>query len=112
MMYKVPLTNSPNQTFQCTIPVNQTNIDFNFNIWYNEKAKYWCLSLSNYKTGEVYFSNLPLLSSRKSYSNVINQLSYIGIGMLIMLPVSEDEKSMADDTDLGTKYIMIWGDNE
>ena len=111
-MYKIPLTNSPNQTFQSVIPVNQTNINFNFHLWYNEVASYWLLTLSNYKTGEEYFSNLPLVSSKGMFGNIVNQLAYKNIGMCFMLPTSEDLKSAADDQNIGQKYIMIWGDNE
>lgn len=111
-MYKIPLTNSPNQTFQCTVPVNQVNINFNFNLWYNEQAEYWLLTLSNYTTGEVYFANLPLVSSKGNFGNMIHQLSYKNIGMCFMLPTTEDLKCAANNDNLGQTYIMIWGDNE
>ena len=111
-MYKIPLTNSPNQTFSCSIPLNGKNVRFEFNLWYNYQAEYWMLSLYDYASEKLLFSNLPLLASNGKFSNMFYQLEYMMIGICIMVPTIEDVKSQADDTNLGTSYIMIWGDND
>lgn len=111
-MYKVPLTNSPNQTFKCTIPVNGNNIPFSFTLWYNYSAKYWLLSATNTLTGELYFSNLPMLTSYGKYCNMLNQLSYKGIGCCIMVPTEEGVGGRANDKNIGKSFIMVWGDND
>ena len=110
-MVKIPLTNSPNQTFYCVVPVNNKNINLRFNLWYNIQAGYWLLTLSDYKTGKEYFSNLPLLFSYGKHFNILSQLGYKNIGMCFMLPKEEDVKSAPDDKNLGKAYVMIWGDN-
>lgn len=111
-MYKVPLTNSPNQSFKCTLPVNGGNIQFKFELWYNEQAKYWLISATNVQTGELYFSNLPLLTSKGKFADILNQLGYKGIGCCIMVPVDDQNGSQANDKDIGKSYIMVWGDND
>lgn len=110
-MYKVPLTNSPNQTFTSTIPVDGINITFRFKLWYNYQAKYWLLSLSNWRTGEEYFVNLPLLWSRNKFGDILWQLKYKNIGMCFILPVSEDELSAPGEENIGKDYWMIWEDS-
>ena len=49
-MYRIPLTNSPNQTFTCIVPVNNRNVNLRFRLWYNYAAKYWLFSLYDVKT--------------------------------------------------------------
>ena len=110
-MYKVPLTNSPNQSFKCIIPVNGNNIKFKFNLWYNYSAKYWLITAVNLLTGEEYFSNLPLLTSYGKYSDILYQLDYKGIGCCIMVPMEDEFTGQANDQNIGKTYIMIWGDN-
>lgn len=111
-MYKIPLTNSPNQTFSVTVPVNGENKDFTFNLSYNEQAGYWFLTLSDSISQEIIFSQLPLLCSFDGFSNIITQLSYKLIGSIYIAPLQETANSMPNDEDIGTKYILVWGDNE
>ena len=110
-MVKIPLTNSPNQKFTCTIPVNGENKNFKFELWYNYQAEYWLFSLYDTSTESYIFSNLPLLSSNYKFYDILYQLDYMKIGVCIMLPLIVDKKSAADDKNLGTSYVMIWGDN-
>ena len=110
-MVKIPLTNSPNQKFTCTVPVNGENKNFRFELWYNYQAEYWLYSLYDISTESYIFSNLPLLSSNYKFYDILYQLDYMKIGVCIMLPLIVDKKSAADDKNLGTSYVMIWGDN-
>ena len=110
-MVKIPLTNSPNQKFTCTVPVNGENKNFRFELWYNYQAEYWLFSLYDISTESYIFSNLPLLSSKYKFYDILYQLDYMKIGVCIMLPLIVDKKSAADDKNLGTSYVMIWGDN-
>ena len=111
-MIKVPLTNAPNQKFQCTLPVNDENIQFVFELWYNDQAKYWMLSLSNKTTREQIFVNLPLLATKSDvFGNLMCQLEYKNVGICYVFPTKEDQKSMPNDKELGELYLMVWGDN-
>lgn len=111
-MYRVPLTNLPNQTFISTIPVDGKNITFQFNLWYNYQAKYWLLTLKDWNTEEEYFSNIPLLASRGNFSDLFFQLKYKNIGACFILPRSEDELSAPGKDNIGKDYWMIWGDTD
>ena len=110
-MVKIPLTNSPNQKFTCTVPVNGENKNFRFELWYNYQAEYWLFSLYDISTESYIFSNLPLLSSNYKFYDILYQFGYMKIGVCIMLPLIVDNKSAANDKNLGTSYVMIWGDN-
>lgn len=111
-MLKIPLTNAPNQRFQCTLPVNDENVIFLFELWYNEQAEYWMLSLTNKTTNEQLFTNLPLLATKNAvFGNIMCQLGYKNAGICYVVPISEDIKSMPNDKELGELYLMLWGDS-
>lgn len=111
-MYNIPITSYPNQKFVCSIPVNGGNIQFIFSLSYNEIAKYWMITISNYRTNEVYCSNIPILFSYGKFLDILHQLRYKNIGKCMIMPIEEENMSMPNDTNLGTIYKMIWGDND
>lgn len=111
-MHKIPLTNNPNQTFRVTVPLGDENKDVTVRLNFNEEANYWLMSLSDSVTEQSIFVNLPLLSSRYYYCNMITQLDYMNIGSIYIIPIELSNNSAPDSFDLGTKYIMVWGENE
>lgn len=111
-MYTIPLNNSPNQRFYASVPINGENREFKFNLWYNSIAEYWLISVEDMVSGEKMFDNLPLLVSYGRFEDILCQLKYKQIGLAGVLPkVANFQKSMPDDTNLGTGYILIWGNN-
>ena len=111
-MVRIPLKPYPNQTFQCRVPINGINKNFEFFLWYNEQAGYWLMSLTDVEKEELIFDNIPLLSSGIYFHDILHQLEYKRIGMCFIVPVSDVQGSMPNDKDLGIGYLMIWGDNE
>ena len=111
-MVKIPLTNSPNQTFACSVPINGVNRRFKFNLWFNYQANYWLFSLYDVANESWIFLNLPLLVYKGSEWNIIHQLDYMKIGICIMLPEVADKVGHPTENNIGTDYIMIWGDND
>lgn len=113
-MYKIPLTNSPNQTFTCTIPVNGENKTFTFNLNYNYIAKYWLMSLSDTQTEQFIVANIPLLSSTYNFANILRQFDYKMIGNAYIAPISSKDAaaSMPDNKTISTSYVLLWGDND
>ena len=111
-MYKIPLTNSPNQTFTCIVPVNDKNVNLRFKLWYNYSAKYWLFSLEDVKTEKEIISNLPLLVSGGQFSNILAQLDYMKIGIMIVVPLVPDLLENPNDENVGSSYALVWGDND
>lgn len=112
-MYKIPLTNSPNQTFSCTIPVGDKNLSFEFSLRYNDVAGYWVMSLTDMETQEILFSELPMLCSYGAFNNMAKQIGYKNFGSIYISATSDyDTATNPDDQNIGKKYIMLWGDNE
>lgn len=110
-MYKIPLTNSPNQTFSITIPINGENKTFVFNLKYNYQAKYWLLTIEDYETEQILVSNIPLLSSTFDFASILKQFEYKLIGNAYVVPVYNQSLSMPDNKNIGTDFALMWGDN-
>lgn len=110
-MYKIPLTNSPNQTFSTTIPINGENKSFVFNLKYNYVAKYWLLTISDAATEQILIANIPLLSSTFDFASILKQFEYKLIGNAYVIPVYDFSLSAPDNTNVGTDFALMWGDN-
>ena len=110
-MYVVPLTNSPNQVFTAVIPINGENKQYQFTLSYNSQAKYWQMGVTDLITKARLFDNLPLLTSKGQFFNILNQLQYLQIGICGILPLGDDNQSMPSDENIGKAYIMVWSDN-
>lgn len=111
-LYKIPLTNSPNQTFRVTVPVNNENKTFTIKLNYNDQAKYWNFSLYDTFAEQPILVNVPLLSSQYAFANILRQQSYLRIGSIYVAPFQLTNNCAPDDEDLGTNYLLIWADNE
>ena len=111
-MYRIPISSLPNQTFSCVIPVNGDNINIRFFLWYNSIAEYWSMSARKANEDVDLFTNIPLVSSEYGFWNNLVQLNYMGIGNMYVTLARYDQKSMPDDTNLGTSYILLWSDND
>lgn len=105
-MYIVPLTTSPNQTFTCTIPVDNKSINFKFFLRYNTQAEYWIMELYDTKNNAIIVS-VPLICGL----NLLGQYSYLRIGSAYIYKVDSTLASdKPDDTNLGTAFLLCWSD--
>lgn len=105
-MYVVPLTNSPNQKFSCTIPVDGKSITLNFFLTYNSQAGYWTMDLYDTKQNPIIVS-IPLLCGL----NLLEQNSYLNIGSAYICKTDSTLASnKPDSSNLGTIYLLMWSD--
>lgn len=110
-MYKIPLTNSPNQTFSTSIPVNGENRYFVIELNYIYSCGYWSMTLTDSTTEQILVSNIPLLFSEFDFIDIFRQLGYKEIGEVYIVPVKGVKGSMPNYENLGQDYVMLWGDN-
>ena len=110
-MYKIPLINAPNQTFNCKIPVDGRNVHLKFNISYNEVGGFWNMTLIDAATDKVLIANLPLLSTKGSSANILQFYSHLGIGSAYVVKLTNDAEPLSADN-LGTDYCLLWGDSQ
>jgi hypothetical protein len=107
----VPLTNAPNQTFQILLAINNTQVRLNLSISYNEMANYWVMDVSD-NNGNILLVGVPLITGSWPAANVLDQYQYLNIGSAYVINVSNsDVNDYPNATDLGTDFILVWGDN-
>lgn len=111
-MYRIPLTNSPNQTFRVSIPVNGENKYFVINLRYNYQASYWVMDISDEQTEKYLVAGVPLLSSTYDFANMLRQFGYKLIGNAYIAPLSNKKLSQPDNENLSSDFVLAWSDND
>ena len=105
-MYIVPLTINPNQKFTSTIPIDGKKMKFNFFLRYNTEAKYWVVDVYNGQNDSLIVS-LNLVCGL----NLLEQYSYLNIGSAYIYKVDTTlEDDRPDEYNLGSKFLLVWGD--
>lgn len=107
-MQIVPLT-PQNQTISCQLSVDGTNKTLILTITYNTPAGYWFMSISD-SNGTMLLDAIPLLVSDFPAADLLSQYTYLGIGSAAIVPASSLSSISLDDTNLGTDYVLVWGD--
>lgn len=107
-MFIIPLTNSPNQSFTSTVPVNDKKIKFNFFLRFNTEQGCWMLTIKD-EDKNILVSGIPLVCGL----NILEQQSYLNIGSAYVIKLDDNiQRSMPNEFDLGTNFVLVWGDNE
>lgn len=102
----IPITNRPNNTFSCKIPIDSKNITLTFTTHFNEVAGYWSVSITN-SDGRELIHNLPILPSQ----NILSQLAYMGIGSAYIVKGDDlTGEEWPGEESLGTRWYLVWSD--
>jgi hypothetical protein len=107
-MQVIPLTSSPNQTFQVALIVNGINLTLGFFLSYNELAGYWSMRISDPRTNTIILDSVPLVESN---TNLLSQYEYLRIGNAYLVKAEQADSDYPDDSNLGTTFQLVWGDN-
>lgn len=110
-MYIIPLSTAPNQTFNCTVPIDGKNRPLSFKLRYNSIAKYWNLTVIDARTGATLIDALPIMVGEYPAANLLEQYDYLNLGSAVVVKEGDLERAEnPDDTNLGTEYYLVWGD--
>lgn len=103
----IPLDTNPNQTWQVAVSINGLVVNFFVLLQYNEIAQYWSMNI--YDNSQVLLlAGIALVTGL----NLLRQFQYLGIGSLYILNASGiASPNFPDDTNLGSDFVMLWGDN-
>ena len=102
--------NFPNQKMVVVVPVDDENRFFEIEANYNEIAEYWTMTIRDVETGKDILTGIPLLTSFGDFANIMKQYGYKNIGSVYVYPKQFTKASRPNDTNLGTDYIILWGD--
>jgi hypothetical protein len=104
----IPLNSDPNQTFQVSLGIDGGTVTIVITLRFNEIAQYWVATIRNLQ-GNLILDSVPLLTGDFPAGNILGQFSYLFIGSAFIVNVSGVNKPYPDDTDLGTDFILAWG---
>lgn len=103
----VPLTNQPysEQEFKLTLK-NRRNINIKLKLRYNDLCTDWTAEVIDNSTGKTLIDTLPLVTG----VNLLGQFGYLNIGEAYVIPTTDTELMMPDNTTLGSVFVLVWGD--
>jgi len=104
---QIPLTTAPNQTFNVVLPINNINKKLTLNIRY--MSDYWVMDIIENKV--ILVSSLPLIMGDVASGNILGQFQHLNIGSACIVKASDISTTDADNTNLGTDFLLLWGDN-
>jgi len=107
---KVPIVPNANQSFTCTLPIDNKNIILAFGITYNSVADYWAMSIRDVRTNTQLLDGVPLVTGEYPGANLLEQFEYMGIGSAVIAPTSSLAKDRPGVSNLGTEWALVWGD--
>lgn len=106
----LPVVSEPNQTFECTLPVDEKNRKFRFFFQWNPIGEYWQFNLYDLNNnGNQVLNNQVVYCINYPYNNIIKKFLYKEIGSLYVVSTGTN-KDRPNFTNLGTDFILIWGD--
>ena len=106
----VPLSPVPNQTFLVPLTIDGKGIDQYVKLIYNEVAEYWVMTLFD-SQGNIVLDSIPLITGDSPAGNILSQFAYLGLGSVYILNASAvAAPEFPNDKDLGTDFVMVWGD--
>lgn len=108
----VPLTSDPNQTLEISVTVDEEILNLSLFVRYNEIAEYWTMKVSDQATGVVLVDSVPFLMGEDGAANILGQYEYLGIGSAYIVPITQVDMDRPDGTNLGTEFVLLWGDSE
>lgn len=97
MLYQLPVTNSPNQTFTTTIQIDGNNVRLKFFLNWNICTNTWEVTLI--RGTEEIVTHAPLI-----VGNVLPHKAYLGLGTLYVNGNGEKP----DLENLGVDYQLYW----
>lgn len=103
----VPLTNQPysEQEFKLTLK-NRRNINIKLKLRYNDLCADWTAEVIDNSTRKTMIDTLPLVPG----VNLLGQFGYLNIGEAYVIPKTDTELMMPDNTTLGSVFVLVWGD--
>lgn len=101
-VYKLPVTNLPNQSFSSTLQVNGQNVNLEFFFSWNLCSETWEMTV--HKGDEEILNHVPLIVGE----NIIGYKEYLGLGSLSLVSENSTKLDKPNMDNLGTEYLLFW----
>lgn len=106
----LPVNSDPNQTFECSLPIDDKNRRFRFFFEWNPIGEYWQFDLYDLNQGGKQLLNKQVVCSIDyPYNNILKTYTYKELGSLYVISLLPS-KDRPGYNNLGTDYVLVWGD--
>jgi len=114
--HTIPLRTYPDQEFTVAPEVKGVNISLRLRLRYNTEGQFWHMDVMDGYSGNVLVSGVPLVTGEYPAADILRQHAYLGIGSALIVKATEVKDGRISDipglADLGSEYILVWGDAE
>lgn len=104
----VPLSSSQ-QSITAQLQVDGSPLILGLAIRWSEMAGYWVLAIYDAR-GNLLIDSIPLVTGWYPAANLLAQYGYLHIGSAYILNLGVGNSDYPGNTDLGTGFILVWGD--
>lgn len=109
-MFHIPLTNQPNQSFTCNIPLLERNITLDFFMYWCSVSGYWVMNIFDPTTKSELIYGMPMLTSAVPAEDLLGQYKHFNIGSAYIIPVNPYNTSNPGLEDWDVNFVLIWDD--
>lgn len=111
-LQEVPVTNKPNQRFDCILEFDGKSVTYQFDFRFNEVGQIWMMTITDPVTGEYILDSIPVLGGIDDLSDLLYQYTYLGLGSAFVINVSNVPKDSPNDRNFGTDFKLLWGNTQ
>lgn len=109
----IPLDTTPDQILNISVEVENNNLALILHLRYNTEGEFWHMDVSDGNSGEMFISNMPLVTGEYPAANILRQFAHMGLGIAVVLPVTNQTAGdIPGLDDLGTDFVLIWGSDD
>ena len=109
----IPISNAPDMEYVLSVPIGKTNVPLKIRLRYNDEGGFWFLSVKDGTTNRMLIDAVPLVTGERPAGNLLKQYQYLGIGSAMIVPVTDlPPTDCPDYENLGTEFVLVWGDGD
>ena len=109
MALQVVSLSSSQQSVTAQLQVDGASLTLILNIRWSAMAGYWVLTIYD-SQGSLLLDGIPLVTGWYPAANLLAQFGYLQIGSAYVLNLGVDNSDYPGQDDLGTGFILAWGD--
>lgn len=108
----IPLDNTPDQEFNVTVDVDGISIPLFLHLRFNTEGQFWHMDIADGRDHKMLVSGIPMLTGEYPAADLLQQFQHIGIGSAVIVEnTDQTEDENPGMFDLGTDFLLLWGDN-
>lgn len=109
MYQTVTLSPLPLQTKTVQLQIDGNAISLQLAIRWSEMAGYWVMTIYDSQSNML-LDSIPMITGWYPAANLLAQYGYLKIGSAYILNLGSSGSDYAGRNDLGTVFVLLWGD--